>query len=76
MLYLGSMGMGIAIHESRYKGTNLQWSYRKMTVKWSFSNNSFVKFLGKKKIGSHNMTMLYLNLNYNEVCYKGTAFYK
>ena len=30
--------------------------------------NSFVKFHGKK-IGSHNMTILYTNLCYNKVCY-------
>ena len=29
-----------------------------MHILWSFSYNSFVKFLGKK-FGSHNMTMLY-----------------
>ena len=43
-----------------------------MTIAWSFSYNSFVKLHGKK-YGSHNMTTLYLNLCYNEECYKGTA---
>ena len=44
-----------------------------MTMQWSFSYNSFVKF-HVKKFGSHNMTVLYPNLCYNEpheVCYKG-----
>ena len=31
-----------------YKVTLLQWNYRKMTITWSFSYNSFVKFHGKK----------------------------
>ena len=39
-----------------------------------FPYNSFEKFHGKK-IGSHSMTVLYPNLCYNEVCYKGTALY-
>ena len=30
--------------------------------------NSYVKFHGKKIIGSHNMAMLYPNLCYNKVC--------
>ena len=45
-----------------------------MTILWSFSYNSFVKFHGKK-FGSHNMTVLYPNLCYNKVCYKGSALY-
>ena len=36
-------------------GAILQRNSRKMTIKWSFSNNSIVKFNGKK-FGSHNMT--------------------
>ena len=43
-----------------------------MTVSWSFSYNCFVKFHGIK-IGSHNRTIPYPNLCYNEVCYKRTA---
>ena len=39
----------------------------------SFSYNSVVKFHIKMKNGSHNMTVLYPNLCYNKVCYKGTA---
>ena len=30
-----------------YKGTILQKNYRKMTILWSFSYNSLVKFHGK-----------------------------
>ena len=37
-----------------------------MTIPWSFSYNSFVKFRGKK-YGSHNMTMLYLNPHDNVI---------
>ena len=43
-------------------------------MKWSFSYNSFAKFHGKK-IGHHNMSMLYPNQCYNEVFYKGAAVY-
>ena len=43
-----------------YKGTILLRNYRKMTMLWSFSYNSFVKFCGKI-FGSHNMTVLYPN---------------
>ena len=45
-----------------------------MTILWSFSYNSFVKFHGKK-FGIHNITLLYPNLCYNEMCYKGTEMY-
>ena len=45
-----------------------------MTILWSFSYNSFVKF-NLKTIGSHKITMLYPNLCYNVVFYKGTALY-
>ena len=33
--------------EPCYKGTILQRNYRKITILWSFSYNSFVKFQGK-----------------------------
>ena len=56
------------------KGQFYKKNHRKMTIKWSFSYNSFVKFHGKK-FGGHNMTMLYQNPSYNKVCYKGTAVY-
>ena len=59
------------IGELGNKGTILQWNNRKMTISWSFSYNSFVKFNGKN--GSHNMTMLHPNPCYNEMCYKQTA---
>ena len=36
-----------------------------MTILWSFSYNSFVKFHGKT-FGSHNMTVSYTNLCYNK----------
>ena len=54
--------------------TILQSDYRKMTIKWSFSYNCFVKFCGEK-FGCHSMTMLYPNPCYINVCYKGTALY-
>ena len=58
---------------SCYKGTILHRNYRKMTILWSFSYNSIVKFHGQK-IGSL-MTVLYPNMCYNEVCCKGTALF-
>ena len=48
------------ISELCFEWTILQRNYRKMTILWSFSYNSFVKFHGKK-LDSHNMTMLYPN---------------
>ena len=48
------MGMDHVISELCYKGTILQRYYRNMTILWSFSYNSFVRFHGKK-FGSHNM---------------------
>ena len=57
------------------KGQFDKRNYRKMTISWSFSNNSFVKFHGQK-LESHNMTTLYPNPCYNEVCYIGTALYR
>ena len=50
-------------------------NHRKMTMECSFSYNSFVKFCGKKNIGGHNITVLYPNLCYSKLCYKGTALY-
>ena len=55
--------------ESCYKGTVLQRNYRKMTIIIPLLN-----FMGKS-FGSHNMTVLYPNSCYNEVCYKWTALY-
>ena len=59
-LCLSSIGIGMDcfICESCYKGTILQRNYRTMTILWSFSYNSFVKFHGTK-LGSHSMTVLY-----------------
>ena len=48
MLCLRSTGMGSVINEQHYKETILQRNYRKMTIKWSFSYNFFVKNYGKK----------------------------
>ena len=46
-----------------------------MTILWSFSHSSFVKFHVGQKYGGHNMTALYPNPSNNEVCYKMTALY-
>ena len=46
--------MDSVISESCYKGTILQKKYRKMTIKWSFSYISFVKFHGKKNWEPHH----------------------
>ena len=46
-----------------------------MTILWSFSYNFFVKFYGKNLGATIWSTMLYPNLCYNDVCYKGTALY-
>ena len=62
------------ISELHYQGTILQRNNRKMAIKWSFSYNSFVKYHGKI-FGSHNLTKIYPNLRYSQVCYKGTALY-
>ena len=45
-----------------------------MTFLWSFSYNALVGFHGKI-FGSHNMTVLYPNLCYNEACYKEATLY-
>ena len=44
----GSIAMDHVLSESYNKSKILQRNYRKMTMKWSFSYNSFVKFHGKK----------------------------
>ena len=54
--------MGHVTSEMCFKETILQGNYRKMTILWSFSYDSFVKFHG-----SHTMTVLYPNLCYNKV---------
>ena len=49
MLCVGSIGMDRIINELflNNKGTIFQRNYRKITILWSFSYNSFVKFNGK-----------------------------
>ena len=44
-----------------------------MTILWSFSYNFFVKFHVKKMWAT--IPVLYQNMFYNEVCYKGSALY-
>ena len=44
-LYLGTIGIDGVISECRYKVIILQTNYRKMIILWSFSYNSFVKYL-------------------------------
>ena len=75
MQYLGSIGMDSFISELCYKGKILQRNYRKMTSSWSFSYNSIVIFHDKNIWEPQRVTVLYQNLCYNEVCYKGTALY-
>ena len=73
--FYDTTGMDLVVRELCYNGTILQRNYREMTITWSFSNNSFVKFHGKIFFGSYIMTMIYPNLWYNKVYYKGTALY-
>ena len=47
LLCLGSIGMDYVISGTFYKGTILQMNHRTMTIKWSFSNDSFVKSMVK-----------------------------
>ena len=63
--------MDHVMSESYNKATILQTlrNYRKMTISWSFTYNSFVKVHGKI-IGRHNMNVLY-----PDSCYRGTALY-
>ena len=59
MLCLEYIEMDLVISELYHKGTILQKNYRKMTISWSLSYNSFVKFIhGKKEFRSHNITVL------------------
>ena len=67
MLYLGSIGTVSVISISHYKETILQRirNYRKMTIPWSFSYNSFVKSLAIfGSIGTDSVI--------SESCYEGT----
>ena len=52
MQYLGTIGMDRVISELCYRWTILLRNFRKMTILWSFSYNSFVKFHGKKNSGA------------------------
>ena len=40
------LGMDRVISELCHKEKNLQRNYRKMTISWTFSYNSFIKFHG------------------------------
>ena len=53
---LGSIGLDDVISELCYKATILQRNYRKMTILWSFSYNSFVSIHCEK---SYNMTITF-----------------
>ena len=55
--------MDSVISKLCYKETILHRNYRKMTIKWSFSYNSFVKFHGKK-FGSDNMNVISKSMLY------------
>ena len=47
-----------------------------MTISWSFSYNSLVKFHGRKKMRARpECDHVIPNLCYNELCYKGTSLY-
>ena len=54
MISVASIGMDCIIDKSCCEGTILQRNYRKMTISWSFSYNSFVKFHGIKKWEAQN----------------------
>ena len=49
--------MDHVISERCYKVTILQRNYKKMTILWSFSYYSYVKFHGKEIFGSHKLTL-------------------
>ena len=69
----GSICMDRVISEWCYKGTILQRNYRKnVHFSLSFSHSS-LKNSRINKFGSHNITVVYPNLCYNKMCYKGTA---
>ena len=53
MLCSGCIGMDCYTWIMLYKGTILQNNYRKMTISWSFSYNSFVKFSKKVRSCKH-----------------------
>ena len=57
---LGPLEQIVFINELIYQGTNFTKELQEMTISWSFSYSSFVKFHGNK-FGSLNMTKLYQN---------------
>ena len=68
MLYLESFRMGCVISESCYKGTILQRNYRKMTMLFLCKIPWYTNLEPQ-----HDGVLLYRNLCYKEICYKGTA---
>ena len=68
-LCLGSIGMDSVIGELFYKGAILQRIYRKMTILWSFSYNSFVKFHDGKIIREPQHDCVISKPCFNKVCY-------
>ena len=72
MLCLGSIGVNHAISELYYKGTILQWNYRKMTIpSWSFSYNSVLCKIHGKKMGVSTLSILHsvIQIFVITVCY-------
>ena len=61
MVCLGSLQMDCVISEPCYKSTLLQRNCN-FTIPWLNSHLIF--------FSSHNILVLYLNMCYNEVCYK------
>ena len=62
MLVWGSIGMDYVKRGLCYKGTILQRRYRKMTISWSFSYISFVKFHGKEIWKPQNKSVIYKSM--------------
>ena len=60
--------------ESCHEGTILHRNYRKLTMQWSFSYNSFVKFHGKKIWEPQHDHVIFKSLLYR-VFYKSSALY-
>ena len=55
---LVSIGMDHVLGEMCYKRIILQRSYKKMTILWPFSYNSFVKFHGEK--WNHKIRLIFI----------------
>ena len=75
MLCFGPIGMDWVLSESCYKGTLLQNNYRTLPFHGHFPIIPRKTPWYVKKFGSHNMTVLYRNTCYYEVCYKWTELY-